>query len=155
MLAVVEDEQETLQPQMLMECGHERAVWTFANAEGRGDGLRHEAAVGERAQLHDEGSIGERLAGVGRHRERQASLPAAGSPSEGHQPRAGEHVPELADLALPAAQACQLRREVVAWHRTPAWTFPALALGTRWHAVAHVEDQAIRTPPRAISVEAG
>jgi len=110
MLAVVEDEQETLQPQMLMECGHERAVWTFANAEGRGDGLRHEAAVGERAQLHDEGSIGERLAGVGRHRERQASLPAAGSPSEGHQPRAGEHLPELADLALPADQACQLRR---------------------------------------------
>src|SRR5436305_13497661 len=102
MCAVVEDEQEKLQPQMLMECGHERAVWTFANAEGRGDGLRNEAAVGERAQLHDEGSIGERFAGVGRHRERQASLPAAGSPREGHEPRACAHLAYPADLALPS-----------------------------------------------------
>ena len=71
-------------------------------AQRGGDGLHHQARVGQRGELHQPGAIGEAGQGLGRHLERQARLAGAARAGEGEQRRFAQQAVHFGDLALPA-----------------------------------------------------
>src|SRR5688500_14513304 len=94
-LAVVEDDENTLRSQPFRQSLNNGAPALFANIECRSDRVRYEAGVGERRKLDEPDTVLESVGGSGRDLDREARLADAARSGQRYEPLAREQVPDL------------------------------------------------------------
>jgi hypothetical protein len=113
LLEVVQDEEEPPATKVLAEGGHRVQAAAVGEAELMGDRSRDELRVPDGAERHEEDPIGEGVCHAGGHLERQPGLAGPARSGEREEPRLADERRHLAELALAAQEAGDLRGQVV------------------------------------------
>jgi hypothetical protein len=111
---IVQDQEHLLPGQMRPQPLQELRFF-FSHPQHPGDDRRHEAGVGERAQIDKPDAVGEGLDEVGGSLERQTCLPHAAGPRDGQQPHVvpAQERHDLGHLILAPEKGRRLHRQVV------------------------------------------
>jgi hypothetical protein len=112
-LAVVEEQEQALVPQVVDEHLVQGASRLLMDAQRGSHGLLDEGRIGQGRQLHQPGAPGKVVEQIGSHLQRQAGLARAARPGEGQQARRREQALDFGHLALAAHKAGELDRQVV------------------------------------------
>ncbi len=99
MLAVVEDEQQSLRGDVLDEPGHRPTAQFVAEPEGGDHRLGDELGILQATELHQPDAIRNAAPEVGRRSERQARLTDTARSDKGHQAGGGQGRLDVLDLA--------------------------------------------------------
>jgi hypothetical protein len=150
-LAVVQNEQQALRPDVLAEQLGRRYIGSFPNLKRRGDRPRDEARVPDRRQIHEPYATEEPIEDFARGSHGEARLSHPARSRHRHEPGSIEQLANFLDLSLAPDEARELfgqvRRRVCLGSRVDlachqhalAGQIPHLARGRLGSARRHVE----------------
>src|SRR4029453_13585928 len=112
-LAVIEQKQEPLVPEMFGECRRDRLLRLFFEPEDLRRGPRHEAGLGERCELDQPCAIRKTLEGIGGKLQAQARLATTASTGKREQPGSGEQSLQFPQFSITSDKSRCLLGQVV------------------------------------------
>lgn len=112
LLEVVHDNQHVSATEVVDHCLEDRPTRLLPELERLGDGGRHEARIGDRAQIDEVHAVRLAVELPSRDLQREACLPCSSRSGQREESCLAEKLPELGNLTLTPNERCSLGRKV-------------------------------------------